>query len=59
MTKESGNLMELLKVSHHPGRFSGHTHCGIGDIIVLVCYEIWKDHVIKGSCDFIDRSPLS
>ena len=52
-------FMELLKLRHHPTKFGGHMHCGIGDIIVLVYHVIWQDHVIKGSYDFIGRSPSS
>ena len=28
---------ESLKVSYHPTMFSGHRHCGIAYIMVLVC----------------------
>ena len=52
-------FMELLKVTHHPTKFGGRMHCGIGDIIVLVYHVIWQEHVIKGSYDFIGRCPSS
>ena len=26
-----------FKVSHHPTNFGGRIHCGIGDIMLLVC----------------------
>ena len=32
-------------------------HCVGGDIIVLSCHVMSQDYVIKGSCDFIIRSP--
>ena len=38
-------------------KFGGHRHCASEDIMILVCHMILQDHVIKGSCDFIDRSP--
>ena len=46
-----------LNVSHHPAKFCGHNHCGSGDTWFLVCHEISQGHMIKGSCDFIGRSP--
>ena len=36
----------------------GHRHCGSGDMMVLVCHVILQDHVVKGYCDFMARSPL-
>ena len=32
----------------HPAKFGGDSHCGSGDIMILVCYVILQDHVIKG-----------
>ena len=46
-----------INVSYHHAKFDGHMHCGIGDIMILACYVILKDHVIKGSCDFMSRNP--
>ena len=43
--------------SHHPAKFSGHRHCGSGDITVLVCHMTLHDHVVKGLCDLMGRSP--
>ena len=40
-------------VSHHLTKFGSHRHCGSGDIIVLVCYAIFQNHVIKKSYDFM------
>ena len=37
-----------LKVTHHPFKFGGHRHCGIGDIIVLVCHVISQNTRLKG-----------
>ena len=48
---------EPLKVSHHPTKCGGHGYCGSGDIKVLVCQVISQDHLMKLSCDFMDRSP--
>ena len=36
-------------VSQHLAKFSGHTHCGRGDVISLVCYLILQSHVTKES----------
>ena len=48
---------EPLRVSHHPPTFCDHKQCGCGDIMVLVCRVIWHDHMIKGSYDFMSRTP--
>ena len=42
-------------VSHHPVKFSGHRHCGSGDIRIFVCHVTLQDHVIKGPFDFIEK----
>ena len=34
---------------HHLAKFIDDTHCGSGDVMVLVCPVISQDHVIKGS----------
>ena len=44
-------------MSHHPIKFECHKSCGIGDKMVLVCHAILQEHVIKGSCDVMSRSP--
>lgn len=44
-------------VCHHPDKLGGHRHCGSGDIF-LICNMISEEHVTKGLCDFMDRSPL-
>ena len=38
-------------------KFSGHRHCGSGDMMVLVCQVISDNHVTKGSFDFMGRIP--
>ena len=40
---------------YHPTNFGDHRHCGSEKIIVLVCHVIPQDHVIKESCDFMER----
>ena len=47
---------EPLMVSHHAAKFNGHRYCGSGDIMVLDCPVIPKDHVSKGSCDFMGET---
>ena len=57
-SKRHGTLwVEALKVCHHPPKFCGHSDCGRGDIMILVCQVIFRDHVIKVSGDFMGRSP--
>ena len=48
---------EPKKVSYHSPRLDGHRHCGNGDIMVLAYYVISEDEAIKGSCDFMGKSP--
>ena len=36
---------------------TGYMYCGSRDIAFLVFHAIYKDHEIKGSCDYMDRSP--
>ena len=49
--------LQPLKVCHHSSKFGAHRGCESGDIMVLVCDMILQDHVIKGSCDFMDGRP--
>ena len=30
---------EILTVSQHPAKFTGHEHCGSGHVIFLICHE--------------------
>ena len=46
-----------IKVSYYPATFDDHRHCGIEDIMILVCHEILQDQVIKRSCNFMGRNP--
>ena len=48
---------QSIKVNYHPAAFGGHRYCGSGYMMILVCHVILQDHVIKRSCDFMDRSP--
>ena len=48
---------QSLKVSHQPAKFGGISHFGSEDIMVLVSLVILEDQVIKGSCDFMCKSP--
>ena len=48
---------EPIKVDYHPAKFDSHRYCSSGDMMILVCHVILQDHVIKGACDFMDRSP--
>ena len=33
-------------------------HCGSEDIMILVCHVVLQGYVMKGSCDFMGRSPF-
>ena len=37
-------------------KFGGHRHCSSGDIMVLVGHIILKDHMLKRSSGFLDKS---
>ena len=47
----------MTKLSHHPVKFGSYGYCGSEVIMVLVCHVIWQELVMKGSCDFMGRSP--
>ena len=49
--------MGPLMVSYQRAKFVGHEHCGSGHITVLVRHVILQEHVIKGSVNFMGRSP--
>ena len=44
-------------IRYYPVKFGGHRHSDSRDKVVLVCHVILQDHVIKGSCDVMRRSP--
>ena len=41
----------------HRAKIDSHKHCVNGYVIILVYQMILHDHVIKGSFDFMGRSP--
>ena len=49
---------KLLNVCNHPAKFGSHNHCHSGDITYLICHVTLQDNVIKGSCDYLERSSL-
>ena len=49
--------LESLKVSHKPANFGGDKDFGSEDIMVLVSLVILEDHVVKGTCEFMCKSP--
>ena len=53
----SGNsdepLMSLLQVN----KFGDHSHCDMGNLIILICHVTSCDHVFKGLCNLMGRSP--
>ena len=48
---------ESIKANYHLVKFGGHRYCDSEGKNVLVCDVISYDHVIKGSFDFIGKSP--
>ena len=48
--------LESIKVNYHPAMFGSHKHRGSEDMI-LVCHMILQDHEIKGSSDYMGKSP--
>ena len=47
-----------IKVGYHSTKFGSHRHSDSRDLVVLFCQAISQDRVIKGTCAFIDKSPL-
>ena len=47
---------KLLIVCNHSAKFNGHGHLCSGDIISSVGQATLKDHVIKGLCDFTEKT---
>ena len=45
----------LYQVSYHPIKFGGHSHSGSG-VMILISHVILQGSMIKGTCDFMDRS---
>ena len=44
------------QLNHHPIKSDSHKHCGNEDTMVLVCYVISQDHVMKQSHGIISRT---
>ena len=58
MIKDDVTLQEGAYQGKLPfAKFGGHRPCVSGDILMSVCHVILEDRVIKGLCDFINRSP--
>ena len=38
--------------------FGKHRHCYTGDLTILICHVTSSNHIFKGSCKFMDGSPL-
>ena len=43
-------------MTHHITKLNGHRPCISRDITYLICHVNLQDHMIKGSCDFIEGS---
>ena len=39
-------------------KFGCHRHCGSGNLMFSAFHVIFQDHMVKGSCELIGRSPL-
>ena len=48
-----GHELRPLIVCHPPANLDGHSYFGSIDMF-LACHVIYQEHVIKGSCDYID-----
>ena len=48
--------MEYLLITHHFAKVDGYRACGSRDITYLIFHVTLQDHVIKGSCDFMEGS---
>ena len=48
--------LELFIGCYYLVKFAGRRYCSNGDIIILVCYEIKQDRVIKESPNYNYRS---
>ena len=44
-------------VSFQSASFGGYRHCSSEDIMILVCHVILQNRVIKGSCEFMGKTP--
>ena len=47
----------ITRKRHHTAKFGSHRDCSIINIMGSVCQMISQDHVIKGSFDYMGRSP--
>ena len=45
-----------MQLSYNPVMFGGHRDSAGGDIKIFVYHVTLQDHVIKGSCDFIEET---
>lgn len=37
--------VEARYLYHHPAKFVGHMHCGVGDMMALFYHVILQDHM--------------
>ena len=47
-------LITIGLVVTHPSKFGGRSHCGSGNITYLVSHVTLQEHVVKGSCNFME-----
>ena len=47
-----------FKLSHHSARFCGNRRCGSRKVMIYGCHMISQDHLIQGSFDVMDGTPL-
>ena len=48
--------VEALRIIQHITKFNGHRPCGSRNVTHLICHMTLQLHVIKGFCDFMERS---
>ena len=49
-------VWEPLTLSPHCAKFDDYRPCGNGDVTFLFCLVTSRDHMIKGTCDFLNGS---
>ena len=50
---------QLLVLCHHPDKLCDHKHCEGGDKKFLICHVTSRQHMFKGSYEFMGGSTLS
>ena len=46
-----------MELDYHFVKFVGYKYCKSKDVMILISYVISQDHVMKGLCNLIGKSP--